>query len=72
MTYSTITLEGVLTEAGRITRGVPKVSALGMILLYVNGILQTLEELISSQCAGDTCIFCQLKECQDIGTVLSY
>ena len=71
MTYSTKVLEGVLPEA-ETTKRVPKVSALEMVLLYVNGILQTQEELVSYLHADDTWIFCQLKECQEIGTVLSY
>ena len=54
MTYSTKVLEGVLPEAGTITRRIPKVSALEMVLLYVNGILQTQGELVSYLHADDT------------------
>lgn len=53
MTYSTKVLEGVLPEA-ETTKRVPKVSALEMVLLYVNGILQTQEELVSYLHADDT------------------
>ena len=68
-----VLLEGVFSEEGLLTCGVPQGSILGPILflIYINDLPQALSETISNLYADDTCIYYQHKNVQEIEAILN-
>ena len=68
-----VSLEGVFSEEGLITCGVPQGSILGplLFLIYINDLPQSLNEASSNLYADDTCIYYQHRDIQKIENVLN-
>ena len=67
-----VTLENVFSDAGLINCGVPQGSILGpfLFLIYINDLLQALNEAGSYHYADDTSMFYQEKDVEEIEKVL--
>ena len=63
-----VLLEGVFSEEGLITCGVPQASILGplLFLICINNLPQALNETASNLYADDTCIYYQHKDIQKL------
>ena len=68
-----VLLEGVFSEEGLLTCGVPQGSILGplLFLIYINDLPQALSETASNLYADDTCIYYQHKNVQEIEAILN-
>ena len=68
-----VSIEGVFSEEGLLTCGVPQGSILGplLFLIYINDLPQSLSETASNLYAGDTCIYYQHRDIQKIENVLN-
>ena len=68
-----VLLEGVFSEEGLLTCGVPQGSILGplLFLIYISDLPQTLSETASYLYADDTCIYYQHKNVQEIEAILN-
>ena len=63
-----VSVEGVFSEEGLPTCGVPQGSILGplLLLIYFNDLPQSLREIASNLYADDTCIYYQHRDIQKI------
>ena len=68
-----VSVEGVFSEEGLLTCGVPQGSILGplLFLIYINDLPQSLSETASNLYADDTCIYYQHRDIQKIENVLN-
>ena len=68
-----VLLEGVFSEEGLLTCGVPQGSILGplLFLIYINDLPQALSETAANLYADDTCIQYQHKNLQQIEAILN-
>ena len=68
-----VSIEGVFSEEGLLTCGVPQGSILGplLFLIYISDLPQSLSETASNLYANDTCIYYQHRDIQKIENVLS-